>query len=46
MLVASDPFFFEAQEWKGLGTPSPLPNGLRLWTDDYSNILTLLKIRP
>jgi SAM-dependent methyltransferase len=44
MLVTSDHAIFDAPEWKALGTPSPRPSHLRLWTDDYSNLLSLFKL--
>jgi spermidine synthase len=46
MLVTGDSALFESPQWKGLGTPSPRPTHLRLWTDDYSNLVSLLKMPP
>jgi spermidine synthase len=42
MLVASEPKAFTADKWADLGDPSEKPAHLRLWTDEYSNLLTIL----
>lgn len=44
VLLSSDPAAFAAPQWKGLGAVSQ-SRELRLWTDDYSNLLAALK-RP
>lgn len=45
MLVSSNPHAFEAPKWRGLGQSAPTSPYLRLWTDDYSNLLAAWK-RP
>jgi SAM-dependent methyltransferase len=42
VLVSSDPHAFDAEKWRKLGSASPRPAGLKLWTDDYSNLLGVL----
>jgi SAM-dependent methyltransferase len=42
VLVASDPHFFDKSEFHGAG-PSVVARNVRLWTDDYSNLLRILK---
>lgn len=42
VLVSSDPHFFDKPEWRGAGV-TPAMRNVRLWTDDYSNLLRILK---
>jgi SAM-dependent methyltransferase len=43
MLVSSQPQAFDDVKWKDLGEPSKKPAHLRLWTDEYSNLLAILE---
>jgi hypothetical protein len=43
VLIASDPAAFSALPQAKLQTLPPLPPGFEVWTDDYSNVLQLLK---
>jgi SAM-dependent methyltransferase len=43
MLVSGNPQAFAAAKWSDLGDPSEKPAHLRLWTDEYSNLLTILQ---
>ena len=42
MLISSDPFAFQGPKWRGLGVPAK-PANMRLWTDDFSNLLQAIK---
>jgi hypothetical protein len=42
VLVTGDPHFFERPDLKGAGS-KPATRNVRLWTDDYSNLLRILK---
>lgn len=44
MLVTGDGALFDSPKWKGLGAPTPRPAHFRLWTDDYCNIVSVLKM--
>jgi len=41
VLVATDPEFLASLS--GKATPFPAARGLRLWTDDYSNLFQVLR---
>jgi SAM-dependent methyltransferase len=43
MLVTGKPGGFEDPKWRGLGLPSERPRHVRLWTDDYSNVLAIMR---
>jgi SAM-dependent methyltransferase len=43
MLVSTNPKAFAAAKWSDLGDPTEKPPHLRLWTDEYSNLLTILQ---
>ena len=43
MLVSSDPAVFDAPQWKLAEPPPAEKPRLRVWTDDYSNLLSILK---
>jgi SAM-dependent methyltransferase len=43
MLVSGQPNAFAAGKWSDLGDPGEKPRHLRLWTDEYSNLLTILQ---
>jgi len=43
VLVSDRREFFEQPEIKKAGMPIAVPTGLRLWTDDYSSLLGVLK---
>lgn len=44
VLLASDPAIFQQQELKSGTRPTPAP-WLRVWTDDFSNVYRLLRVR-
>lgn len=43
VLVTGDPQFFDKPEFKGPAPKLIAKNGLRMWTDDYSNLFRILK---
>ena len=43
MLISSSPTAFTDPKWQKLGEPGKRPPGLKLWTDEYSNLLSILK---
>ena len=43
MLVSSSPAAFTDPKWQKLGDPSARPARLKVWTDEYSNLLSILK---
>jgi len=43
VLVSSRPGFFEQDEVKGVAMPIQPIRGLRMWTDDYSNLYKILR---
>jgi spermidine synthase len=46
VLLASDATWFENPSFLGANvTPAIVPQGFRAWTDDYSNIFQILKLR-
>ncbi len=43
MLVSGAPNAFEGPAWNTVGIAEPKPRRLRLWTDEYSNLLAILQ---
>lgn len=43
MLVSTNPNAFTEAKWAKLGEPTARPARLKLWTDEYSNILSIVK---
>jgi len=46
VLIAADPQFFNCDEFKGVAESIPARPDIRLWTDDYSSVFSVLKKEP
>ncbi len=46
VLIALDPQFFKRDEFRGVAEDIPARPDIRLWTDDYSSVFSVLKKEP